>query len=167
MLAGAVLPAASWRCQRPPPTLAPSPTHCPAQTNSKDWRYDVAVVQFPTAIGSTVGYMGLTWNLHTGYLNTAGYPGDKPSGTQWFTSRQETDLWPFDKLFYTQVDVLPGQSGSPAWELRSDGGRYIKGVVSHQSCTALTPDNRTCIGSGYNGIVQFDSQHFSNILAWR
>jgi V8-like Glu-specific endopeptidase len=111
--------------------------------------------------------MGLTWNLHTGYLNTAGYPGDKPSGTQWFASRQETDLWPFDKLFYSNIDVIPGQSGSPVWELRGDGTRYIKGVVSHQACNQLTADNRTCIGSGYNGLVQLDATHFRNVLAWR
>jgi hypothetical protein len=53
------------------------------------------------------------------------------------------------------------------WELRNDGSRYIKGVVSHHACTQLTSDNRTCIGTGYNGLVQFDSQHFANVLAWR
>lgn len=78
-----------------------------------------------------------------------------------------------DKTIHTtKIDIIPCQSGSPAWELRSnDGGRYIKAVVSHHSCptSSLSSDNRTCssTASGYNGLVQLDSQHFNNILAWR
>ena len=62
-----------------------------------------------------------------------------------------------------------GQSGSPAWELRSDGSRYIKAVVSHQACSGTvsgTYPGQTC-SSGYNGFVQFDSTHYNNILNWR
>jgi V8-like Glu-specific endopeptidase len=185
-------------------------------------RRDMAVIRFATNIGSTVGYMGLTTNVQTGYLNTAGcaacwrvevtglgaqmiiaaalspsgyvraasaqgrpassalgrhgcrrYPGDKSSGTQWFNSRSETDLWIHNKLMYVKLDIIPGQSGSPTWELRNNGGRYIKGVVSHQSCPSGsitgTYPGQTCTSTvlGYNGIVQLDSEHFNNILAWR
>lgn len=46
-------------------------------------RYDIAVVQFSTNIGNKVGWMGMSTAGHNGPLNTAGYPGDKPFGTEW------------------------------------------------------------------------------------
>lgn len=90
-----------------PPAPARTPTH------ACTFRYDIAVIQFGTSIGSTVGYMGLTTNLQNGYLNTAGYPGDKADGTQWFTSRNELDIYPYDKLMYTKL-VRPAAFVTPA-----------------------------------------------------
>jgi V8-like Glu-specific endopeptidase len=128
----------------------------------------MAVIQFATNVGNTVGWMGLSRLGHNGPLNTAGYPGDKTSGTQWWMAASITDTNVADKLIQTTaLDIIPGQSGSPAWELRTDGSRYIKGIVSHHSCSSgRSADNRTCV-TGYNGIVQLDSTHFNNILAWR
>ena len=196
------MPAGQRHPDPPPPARTP--------THACTFRYDIAVIQFGTSIGSTVGYMGLTTNLQNGYLNTAGYPGDKADGTQWFTSRNELDIYPYDKLMYTKLvrppgcicdsspcplwpqtppphqlppihpphllphaqDIIPGQSGSPTWELRNSGKRYIKGVVSHQSCASSsvsgTYPGQTCSSSlGYNGIVQIEGTHFNNILDWR
>ncbi len=130
------------------------------------------MVRFSTNIGNTVGWMGLTTALQIGYLNTAGYPGDKTAGTQWFTANTETDLFRADKLMYTKLDIIPGQSGSPTWELRNNGKRYIKGVVSHQACSSGSVSGsypgQTCSSAfGYNGIVQFDNTHYNNIRNWR
>ena len=68
---------------------------------------------------------------------------------------------------WVQVLMSVRPNGSPGWARASDGSGYTKGVVSHHPCNQLQPDNRTCIGSGYNGLVQFDGTHVSNILAWR
>ena len=121
--------------------------------------------------------MGMSTAAQSGWLNTAGYPGDKTYGTQWFNAKVHpasgSDTTS-DKLMYTFLDVYPGQSGSPAWQLISNSGsRYIKGVVSHQACaTSMTSSSgvyctATSTSSGYNGIVQLDNTHFNNILAWR
>ncbi|GIW14635.1 MAG: hypothetical protein KatS3mg063_0488 [Tepidiforma sp.] len=59
-------------------------------------------------------------------LFTAGYPGDKPDGMWWTTSR-EFVVTP--TMLYTKMDVWHGQSGSPIYAIANDIG-FIFSVVS-------------------------------------
>ncbi|GIW18993.1 hypothetical protein [Tepidiforma sp.] len=59
-------------------------------------------------------------------LFTAGYPGDKPVGMWWTTSR-EFIVTP--TMLYTKMDMWHGQSGSPIYAISGDLG-FIFSVVS-------------------------------------
>ncbi len=59
-------------------------------------------------------------------LFTAGYPGDKPVGMWWTTSR-EFVVTP--TMLYTRMDVWHGQSGSPIYAISGNLG-FIFSVVS-------------------------------------
>jgi V8-like Glu-specific endopeptidase len=67
-------------------------------------------------------------------LTICGYPGDKPTGTQWFHRERMRKLTP-SRLFYT-VDTCPGHSGSPIWT-RVNGrsalvGVHTSGIIDQQ-----------------------------------
>lgn len=52
------------------------------------------------------------------FLFTAGYPGDKPLGTQWFSAAPVE--YADETFIYTTMDAYPGQSGSPIFTLNLD-----------------------------------------------
>lgn len=62
-------------------------------------------------------------------IATAGYPGDKVTGSMWTASSFE---YAFDgDYLYTALDIYEGQSGSPIYTLTTtDGGGYVFSVVS-------------------------------------
>ncbi|KAI8464412.1 MAG: hypothetical protein J3K34DRAFT_474337 [Monoraphidium minutum] len=73
--------------------------------------YDMAVVRLAQPVGLNVGWLGMIpSDTFSATLTSAGYPGDKPSGTM--------------------CDIIPGQSGSPVWENRNGGSPFIRGIVS-------------------------------------
>ncbi len=59
-------------------------------------------------------------------LFTAGYPGDKPAGMWWTTSREFVVT---ETMLYTKMDMWHGQSGSPIYAIANDIG-FIFSVVS-------------------------------------
>jgi len=62
-------------------------------------------------------------------IATAGYPGDKPANTMWFTA--SVDYTWDDTYLYTLMDIAPGQSGSPIFALSvQDYKPYVFSVVS-------------------------------------
>lgn len=64
----------------------------------------------------TVGVMNSA-TLQSGEFvpSTAGYPGDKPWGTQWFGS-QDSFVEVMPDLLVHNIDAFQGQSGSPVWQ---------------------------------------------------
>jgi len=60
-------------------------------------------------------------------VGTAGYPGDKPLGTQWAATSPE--YFVDTTYLYTRVDIFPGQSGSPVFALGPESA-FIFSVVS-------------------------------------
>jgi V8-like Glu-specific endopeptidase len=52
-------------------------------------------------------------------VHISGYPGDKPSGTQW-EHAERLDKATARRLLYS-VDTCPGHSGSPVWAFRRKG----------------------------------------------
>ena len=78
----------------------------------------------------TVGVMGTaTLNASDFGPSTAGYPGDKPWGTQWFGSSDSfVEVMP--ELLVHDIDAFQGQSGSPVW--RADDLTVV-GVLSFET----------------------------------
>ena len=75
--------------------------------------WDFGAIKLNCAIGDTTGWFGFFWQAKT-LKNIAaiiaGYPGDKPPGTQWKGTGKVAISYP-QQSFYT-IDTAPGQSGS-------------------------------------------------------
>jgi V8-like Glu-specific endopeptidase len=73
---------------------------------------------------------------YRGLITIAGYPGDRPIGTQWRHSEIPRG-WTRRRLFYT-VQTCPGHSGSPIWhrsttrEAPAIIGIHTSGIVDEQ-----------------------------------
>lgn len=102
--------------------------------------YDVAVVkigggsnfhpQGPYAILAAAGSSYLS-NGSTVFF-TAGYPGDKPLGTQWLTAAPVEYV--DESFIYTSMDAYPGQSGSPIFTYNFDTDlAYVVGTFSFET----------------------------------
>ncbi len=61
-------------------------------------------------------------------IATAGFPGDKPVASMWWTS--SSDYFVDDIYLYTDMDMAEGQSGSAILSLDASGNGYIFSVVS-------------------------------------
>jgi V8-like Glu-specific endopeptidase len=83
--------------------------------------------------------------------NIAGYPGDKPAGTQWYDHRQIASV--DSRKVYYDIDTAGGQSGSVVYRFVS-GGRY--GFAVHAYGGATTNSGTRIVTPVYN-----------NIFAWK
>ena len=112
-------------------------------------RYDVAVVKVSGVGFSPQGPFATIAGAPNNYLFegsvaffTAGYPGDKALGTQWFSAAPVESV-DFD-FIYTSMDAYPGQSGSPIFTYNSNTQDvFVVGVFSFES-------------SSFNGAVRFN-----------
>jgi V8-like Glu-specific endopeptidase len=124
-------------------------------TNSRNSDYDYGVIVLPTSLGNRVGWMGLAdlsfFSLMGLNVNTSGYPGDKPYGTQWWNSNNILAVT--GRRLYYRVDTYGGQSGSPVWRYK-DGERHIVGI-------------HTTGGSVFNGATRVNDNVFKNLKAWK
>ena len=126
-------------------------------TNSRSSNYDYAVIVLPSnkKLGNTVGWMGLAnlsfFSLMGLRVNNAGYPGDKPFGTQWWNANNILAVT--SRRVYYRLDTYKGQSGSPVWRYR-DGKRHI--VAVHNTAGAV-----------FNGSVRIVKPVFNNLVKWK
>jgi V8-like Glu-specific endopeptidase len=123
-------------------------------TQRRSSNYDYAVVVLPSnrKLGNRVGWMGLA-NLPLSTLmglrvNSAGYPGDKPYGTQWWNGNNILAVT--SRRVYYRIDTMNGQSGSPVWRYRN-GSRHI--VAVHNTG-----------GATFNGSVRINREVFNNLI---
>lgn len=107
----------------------------------QDWRYDVALVHLD---GAPFGSWLAPYLVPTSYpdsffandadfeLASAGYPGDKPYGSMWFTGGFQATV---DQHFiYSRMDAYPGQSGSAILSIDEVTGSVpIVGLFSSES----------------------------------
>lgn len=122
--------------------------------NNANPDYDYGAIILPNDLGSTTGWLGAA-NLSDATLlastaNISGYPGDKPSGTQWYHARRVTAVNP--RKVYYDVDTAGGQSGSAVYVIRS-GGRYAVAVHAY--------------GGASNSGTRINAPVLNNIVAWR
>jgi len=129
-----------------------------AWIDSQNDNYDMAFVLLDSNIGNTVGWMGYeTGSNNNKTRNMSGYPGDKPTGTQWFDHDPVTSETTHQMKYL--IDSFSGQSGSPVWRyVESNGKRFIRGV--HRCCKTGSFNQAVRINSGkFNAMEDFKSDY--------
>lgn len=96
-----------------------------------DYDYGMLILSKSTNVGwLSFGYsssLSESW-----YFYSHGYPGDKPSGTQWETSCNPSDV-NTNTIDDESCDIWYGQSGSGMYSFNYNGNRVIFGIVSHMT----------------------------------
>lgn len=92
---------------------------------------DIGVVWLDKPLGNQLGWFGMAAHnnaqLNNLLVNNAGYPADKPLGTQWFNAGRIMDV---SAGFVTYgLDTEPGQSGSPIFYYDAQMRRIV--VAAH------------------------------------
>jgi V8-like Glu-specific endopeptidase len=125
------------------------------QNRNSNYDYGVIVLPSNKKLGNTVGWMGLaslSFSSLLGLLvNSSGYPGDKPTGTQWWNANRILSV--SSRRIYYQIDTAGGQSGSPVWRYRN-GKRHIIGI-------------HTTGGAPFNGATRIIKPVFDNLVKWK
>lgn len=126
-------------------------------TRDRSSNYDYAVIVLPAnkKLGNVTGWMGLAnlsfFSLLGLRINSSGYPGDKPYGTQWWNANNILSVTA--RRIYYRLDTYFGQSGSPDWRYKN-GKRHI--VAVHNTG-----------GSIFNGGVRLSKPVFNNLVKWK
>ena len=115
-------------------------------TNGRKSDYDYGCIILPQndRLGARTGSFGFAYmgdsSLRAKYVNLSGYPGDKPSGTQWYNHRRVKAV--SSRRFSYEIDTAGGQSGSPVWYIRNNRryavGIHTYGARSGNSATRIT-----------------------------
>ena len=123
--------------------------------NNADENYDYGCIILPNDLGNTVGWFGFgaysDADLLASVGNISGYPGDKPSGTQWYHARRITAV--NSRKVYYDIDTFGGQSGSAVYRV-INGSRF--GVAIHAYG-----------GSTSNSGTRIVTPVFNNMVNWR
>jgi len=123
-------------------------------TSSGSENYDYGAIILPTNLGNTVGWFGFgvysDASLLGSTLNISGYPGDKPSGTQWYDARRTASV--NSRKVYYDIDTYGGQSGSAVYRIES-GGRYA--VAVHAYGGATTNSGTRIVSAVYTNMVNW------------
>jgi len=124
-------------------------------TEDGDHRYDYGAISIPTALGETVGTLGFgVFNgddLHRVIGNIAGYPHDKPDGTQWY-GKNRVESVSSCKIFY-DADTVGGQGGAAVYRIDADGRRRAFGIHAFG-------------GRRSNAAVRITTPVFHNFRSW-
>lgn len=101
-----------------------------------DPAFDFGVVWLDEPIGERLGWFGFAAHddaqLAGLLVNNAGYPVDKPRGTQWFNAARIVEVRP-DALLYG-LDTEEGQSGSPVFFFDAAMNRTVVAVHAYGGC---------------------------------
>lgn len=112
----------------------------PLWQSKGDPMHDVGAIRLPTPIGDRLGWFGYAAHtdaqLQNLVVNNAGYPADKPIGTQWFNAGRIGKVDP-NVLTYG-LDTEEGQSGSPVFYFTADQRRIVVAIHAYGGC----PENR-------------------------
>jgi len=121
-------------------------------TKSGDENFDYGAIILPTELGKTVGTFGFgvysDADLVSCIGNISGYPGDKPTGTQWYDYHKIASV-NSRKVFY-DIDTAGGQSGAPVYRIIS-GARMA--IAIHAYGGATTNSGTRIISAVYNNMV--------------
>jgi glutamyl endopeptidase len=124
-------------------------------TNDGNEYYDYGAIIIPTDLGNTVGWFGFGVYSDAALVaatgNISGYPGDKPSGTQWYDAHKIASV--NSRKVYYDIDTAGGQSGSAAYRI-INGGRY--GIAIHAYGGATS-----------NSGTRIVTPVFNNMVAWK
>jgi len=124
-------------------------------TGSGDQNFDYGAIIIPTDLGNTVGWYGFgvypDADLVASTGNLAGYPGDKPAGTQWYNFHKIASV-DARKVYY-DIDSAGGQSGSAVFRI-INGNRMA--IAVHAYGGAVT-----------NSGTRINTEVYNNLLAWK
>lgn len=126
-------------------------------TSSRSPEYDYAAIKLNCTVGSQTGFFGFrysTTSLNGQPSYISGYPGDKPSGTQW-RSDDSIRSTATRRLYYAN-DTYGGHSGSPVWN--SQAGCSNCGIAIHAYGVG---------SNGYNGGTRITQEVFNNLTTWK
>jgi glutamyl endopeptidase len=128
-----------------------------AQGSNRDYDYGAIILPPANRYGSQLGYFGYaslsTPSLMGLTLNLSGYPGDKPTGTQWFHARKATLVLPRSIVY--NIDTAGGQSGAPVWR-SLNGQRHVVGI--HTNGSQLGNSATRIVTPVFNNIKQWKAQ---------
>ncbi len=117
-----------------------------------DETFDYGAIIIPTELGNTVGWFGFgvysDSDLVSATGNISGYPGDKPTGTQWYDARKIASV--NSRKVYYDIDTAGGQSGAAVYRL-INGARI--GIAIHAYGGATTNSGTRIITAVYNNMV--------------
>ncbi len=120
--------------------------------NNGDENFDYGAIILPTELGNSTGWFGFgIYNdaeLVASVGNISGYPGDKPSGTQWYDSRKIASV--NTRKVYYDIDTAGGQSGSAVYRVIGSN-RYA--VAIHAYGGATTNSGTRIIKPVYDNMV--------------
>jgi len=124
-------------------------------TNDGDENFDYGAIIIPTALGDTTGWFGFAVytdeDLLSAVGNISGYPGDKPTGTQWFDARRIASV--NNRKVYYDIDTAGGQSGSAVFRA-INGDRYSIAIHAYGGATT-------------NSGTRIIKPVFDNMIAWK
>jgi glutamyl endopeptidase len=117
-----------------------------------DENFDYGAIIVPTELGNTVGWFGFgvysDSDLVSATANISGYPGDKPTGTQWYDARKIASV--NSRKVYYDIDTAGGQSGAAVYRM-INGSRF--GIAIHAYGGATTNSGTRIITAVYNNMV--------------
>jgi glutamyl endopeptidase len=123
--------------------------------SSGDENYDYGAIILSTDLGLQTGWFGFgvysDATLTASVGNISGYPGDKPSGTQWYAARRIASTGA--RKVYYDIDTFGGQSGSAVYRI-VDGKRYAVAVHAYGGATT-------------NSGTRIVTPVFNNMVAWK
>lgn len=123
-------------------------------TGSGDPNYDYGAIILNTPLGNQTGWYGFgnysDADLVDKSANISGYPGDKPSGTQWYHAGKITAV-NSKKVYYT-TDTAGGQSGSAVYRI-INGGRYAVAIHAYGSGGGPTNSGTRIVKPVYDNLV--------------
>lgn len=124
-------------------------------SNSGNAEYDYGAIILPTPLGNSTGWLGYgnysDADLLASVGNITGYPGDKPSGTQWYDARRIAAV-SARKVHY-DIDTAGGQSGAAVYRTVG-GGRYAVAVHAYG-------------GASTNSGTRINAEVFANLNGWK
>jgi V8-like Glu-specific endopeptidase len=127
-------------------------------TEHRNEEYDYGAIVLDEPLVKPTGWIGFGRydddDLKTVVGNIAGYPGDKPPGTQWYGARRIDSVTP-RKVRY-DIDTAGGQSGAAVYRIK-DGKRYAVAVHAYGGDTVNSGTRIN--GPVYDNIAQWKSDH--------
>jgi V8-like Glu-specific endopeptidase len=113
------------------------------QNRNSEYDYGAVLLRNGAAFGERVGTFGFAaygdGELRSKIGNLSGYPGDKPTGTQWYHALGIKSV-AARRLVY-DIDTAGGQSGAPVWrkiaQSRIAVGIHTNGSQSGNSATRI------------------------------
>jgi len=124
-------------------------------TDNVDPQFVYGVFTIPTDLGDQVGTLGFgvlsQSELLDATCNLSGYPGDKPTGTQWYHHNRIASVTP-RKVFY-DIDTAGGQSGAAVYRIDNTGNRTAFGIHAYG-------------GASTNSATRISTPAYQNLNNW-